>query len=131
MKNLKSTRFFLVLSLIGLIGMPKAEARPYGKLLNIIPYVITGAAGMATENVRARNTPCTNLVRNFNNQRNNDLKRLNYKRRNGEDTQYLLNSMGYRNEEYEHEAFKKGCSSLDGRLNSNVHSSVQSVFKRF
>jgi len=130
MKNLTKAKFVLAISLIGLIGIPRTEAKPYGKLLKIIPYVITGAAGMGAENVRARTAPCTNLVRNFNKQRNSDLKRLAYKRRNGEDTQFLINGMGYRREEYEHLAFKKGCSSIDGRLNSNVHSSVQSIFNK-
>ena len=49
---------------------------------------------------------------------------------NGEDTQYIEYGMGSRREEYEHQAAKKGCSSLDGTLRPNVHSSAQSGYYR-
>ena len=33
MKNLTKAKFVLAISLIGLIGIPRTEAKPYGKLL--------------------------------------------------------------------------------------------------
>ena len=126
---LKPAKIFLAIALVALVGAPRAEAK-YAKLGKIIPYIVAGVAGMGTENVRARNTPCTNLVRNYTKQRNIDLERLAYKRRNGEDTQYIEYGMGSRKEEYEHQAAKKGCSSLDGTLRPNVHSSAQSGYYR-
>ena len=96
---LKPAKIFLAIALVALVGAPRAEAK-YAKLGKIIPYIVAGVAGMGTENVRARNTPCTNLVRNYTKQRNIDLERLAYKRRNGEDTQYIEYGMGSRREEY-------------------------------
>ena len=129
MNLFKPAKIFLAIALVIFIGAPKAEAK-YAKLVKVIPYIFAGVAGMGTENVRARNTPCTNLVRNYTKQRNIDLERLAYKRRNGEDTQYIVHGMGSRREEYEHQAAKKGCASLDGILRPNVHSSAQSPYYR-
>ena len=129
MNFFKPAKIFLAIALVGFIGVPKAEAK-YGKLVKIIPYIITGAAGMGAENVRARNTPCTHLVRKYTNQRNIDLERLAYKRRNGKDTQFIMDGMGFRREQYEHQAAMNGCESLDGTLSPNVHSSEQYRYYR-
>ncbi len=79
---------------------------------------------------RKSNSGCTNLVQNFNEDRNVDFQRLNYLVSNEKSIEEIKNNISFRKDNFQHQAYKKGCISLDGTPTSKVNSQTKRVYEQ-
>ena len=69
---------------------------------------------------RKSNSGCTKLVQIYNEDRNVDFQRLNYLVSNEKSIEEIKNNISYRKDNFQHQAYKKGCISLDGTPTAKV-----------
>ena len=79
---------------------------------------------------RKSNSGCTKLVQNFNEDRNVDFQRLNYLVSNEKSIEEIKNNISFRKDNFQHQAYKKGCISLDGTPTSKVNSQTKRVYEQ-
>ena len=73
---------------------------------------------------------CTKLVKNYNEDRNVDIQRLNYLVSNKESIETILDNISLRNDNFQHQAYKKGCISLDGTPTPKVTLKTKNKYER-
>ena len=73
---------------------------------------------------------CTKLVKSYNENRNVDIQRLNYLVSNKESIEAILNNISQRNDNFQHQAYKKGCISLDGTPTAKVSLKTKSKYEK-
>ena len=73
---------------------------------------------------------CTKLVKSYNEDRNVDIQRLNYLVSNKESIEAILNNISQRNDNFQHQAYKKGCISLDGTPTVKVSLKTKSKYEK-
>ena len=73
---------------------------------------------------------CTKLVKNYNEDRNVDIQRLNYLVSNKESIEAILDNITLRNDNFQHQAYKKGCISLDGTPTAKVALKTKNKYEK-
>ena len=73
---------------------------------------------------------CTKLVKSYNEDRNVDIQRLNYLVSNKESIEAILDNITLRNDNFQHQAYKKGCISLDGTPTEKVALKTKNKYEK-
>ena len=134
LKTFSSIFLFTIFFNLFIVNHSRAHENDYDIDNNFLKSSLSSKSKIINNRIRGKarksNSGCTNLVQNFNEDRNVDFQRLNYLVSNEKSIEEIKNNISYRKDNFQHQAYKKGCISLDGTPTSKVNSQTKRVYEQ-
>ena len=133
-KTLSSIFLFTIFFNLFIVNHSRAHENDYDIDNNFLKSSLSSKSKIINNRIRGKarksNSGCTKLVQNYNEDRNVDFQRLNYLVSNEKSIEEIKNNISYRKDNFQHQAYKKGCISLDGTPTSKVSSQTKRVYEQ-
>ena len=133
-KTFTSVFLFTIFFHLFIVNGSRAHENDYEINYNFLKSSLSSKSKIINNRIRGKarksNSGCTKLVQNYNEDRNVDLQRLNYLVSNEKSIKEIKNNISFRKDNFEHQAYKKGCISLDGTPTAKVTSQTKREYEK-
>ena len=133
-KTFSSVFLFTIFFYLFIVNGSRAHENDYEIDYNFLKSSLSSKSKIINNRIRGKarksNSGCTKLVQNYNEDRNVDLQRLNYLVSNEKSIKEIKNNISFRKDNFEHQAYKKGCISLDGTPTAKVTSQTKREYEK-
>ena len=134
LKTFSSTILFTFLFNLFLVNHSRAHEKNYYLEHDFLKSSLSPKSKIINNRIRGKarksNSGCTKLVQNYNEDRNVDFQRLNYLVSNEKSIEEIKNNISFRKDNFQHQAYKKGCISLDGTPTAKVTSQTKREYEK-
>ena len=134
LKTFSSIFLFTIFFNLFIVNHSRAHENDYEVDNNFLKSSLSSKSKIINNRIRGKarksNSGCTKLVQNYNEDRNVDFQRLNYLVSNEKSIEEIKNNISFRKDNFQHQAYKKGCISLDGTPTAKVTSQTKREYEK-
>ena len=134
LKTFSSIFLFTIFFNLFIVNHSRAHENDYEVDNNFLKSSLSSKSKIINNRIRGKarksNSGCTKLVQNYKKDRNVDFQRLNYLVSNEKSIEEIKNNISFRKDNFKHQAYKKGCISLDGTPTAKVNLQTKREYEK-